>query len=59
MKLVMGICERIYVLNYGRVIAEGSPSTIRDNPEVVKAYLGHGTQNAASAKKEGTPNGNA
>jgi len=37
---VMGICERIYVLNYGRVIAQGNPESIRNNPEVVAAYLG-------------------
>ncbi|MDD3212764.1 MAG: ABC transporter ATP-binding protein [Eubacteriales bacterium] len=58
MKLVMGICERIYVLNYGRIIAEGKPAEIRNNPEVVKAYLGH-SDSAAKPVKEAIPDGNA
>lgn len=40
MDLVMGICERLYVLNFGEIIAKGNPLEIQNNPEVIKAYLG-------------------
>lgn len=40
MKLVAGICERLTVLNFGQVLAEGSTKDVLNHPEVIKAYLG-------------------
>ena len=42
MQAVTSLAERVYVLNQGRMIAEGSPAAIAENPQVVEAYLGHG-----------------
>jgi branched-chain amino acid transport system ATP-binding protein len=47
MPMVMGVSDRIVVLNYGRIIAEGPPAAIQGNPEVIKAYLGQGANRRA------------
>ncbi|RDD60419.1 ABC transporter ATP-binding protein [Ferruginivarius sediminum] len=48
MRMVMGVSDRIVVLNDGHIIAEGSPESIQNNPEVIKAYLGEGAEHVGN-----------
>lgn len=58
MGLVLSVCDYIYVLDFGKIIAEGTPEEVRKNPEVIKAYLGESAgeiqaQEGAAVRQQG------